>query len=1615
MTSKITNNTTNNTYINSNSKNKPPKIEPQSQIKKIKFTKKNNTNKTKAKKGGNYLKEKIRGLQNLNINEGKIKNSNNNTSFNNASKKPKKINTENNINNNKKKFFNEKIKINNYTTNNNDHSNSYIKIKIQKEKKDNKNNISNYDKRRNYNVPKLRIKKTAENDTKKNDTTEVNDDLELKNNEKDKNVQRLLENNSYIKLLQQMMENSSNTRENKIFENKKKYIEENGYDLQNIEDEESDSEKKEENNENNEEINKDNNINKEKNNKNKFKNVEIKNDNNININNIAVSNNSISNNNSSNINNYNFISNNNINMNLSGSSEKNINIETENNKRLDKRKQIVNTNEYMNKINLYMKNIPVKQVKYKKDYYNNINTNKDSLHDSFRRSISNSAKKIKKEKKTSSENSSTDSETKFNFKTKENKRSETEIKEYIVKKKREKKLKEEKENKTKQAKKFNRYLVLNKLNEDIISNMNKNMSKINEEKNKNKNMKEKIPNEFYIGKKEVSIKRKNSNISHTTESSQSTVLDQNNYYLDLIMSKNILANNLPINNIYNEINDENDNNIVTTTKDKDIQNTFEINTNNSNNKLSQEIIKNIGGVKDNKDIYGELKIKCKEAINRANHLFNEKNMQELIKQYKDNNNGELNNNNNDDINNNDNNNFNNNIIETNNGEINNIIIDENKKEENINENNENIIPTENKEPENITEVNNDINNNNNNDNKNDINIKENKEEPIIIKEEENPKEETKEEIPVEKKEKKTYEFSPEILENYNNIFISIDDYLNSLIKKNAINDIISYGDSRIAYKVGLENLVIFIKSYPFNELKNIYQRQYYKDVLRQFFIPYIRKAFNNINLYGFYLTKFSEINKAIEQIYRIVFIKRLIFYGQMKSIIKKEFNEKINQFIQKIRIIKKKFFFKIFLGNLNPKENDISENNSFSRKYNTYLYESFSEKSSLTAYPNTEGSARLHKVYELLEMQRKPKNEENDFMDNNSIRSVKSVEEKKGKNFFNKLKENDDKDKDKENNDNNIKELIDNLNKEENNIIKEIKEVNLPKKSEEKEKENIEIINNENNDNYKGCIKKIEITNNFKINKNNTINISSQEKENEENNINNNINNNNNIIIETNEKKSRNNNITDNKEKNNEIPNIPEIISDSKSNNNTNTNDILSLNLNLSNSFKKEKETSEINNNRYPTNSERNEINNKKELIEDDNNINKIIKNIPKKNIDNITDELCQNIIGEIILSEIKDKKKLLQKKKKEINASLNNSSCSIHISQNSMSLGSHSPGRNYPPPKKNSQQINNESYPVNTSQTESVLNNSIFMRTVDEIIKEKNLKFYNDKISNKFLSEVEKNLEKNYESIIDNIKNPFIIDEEKMINGLMLKDKSLSASSKIKFCNENILKKNNFLDNKIISDFESIDKEIRNKNNYKQNTKENILYDNYLNKCIFDTINELIEKERKYGIIGSPLSWSIRSKDIDYKYRNKDNFSKKIFINKIMNEINKILNSKMGLIAENYEYLDMEQLNQDRDKKFMESIKQELKESEPCYQIFETQETYVKLSLSRIILDQLLNEIVEILEHVQYSRKEPDKYQSKSIYACEDIPRLSFQPQTMENNYSTNLENDDGDESINQ
>ena len=68
------------------------------------------------------------------------------------------------------------------------------------------------------------------------------------------------------------------------------------------------------------------------------------------------------------------------------------------------------------------------------------------------------------------------------------------------------------------------------------------------------------------------------------------------------------------------------------------------------------------------------------------------------------------------------------------------------------------------------------------------------------------------------------------------------------------------------------------------------------------------------------------------------------------------------------------------------------------------------------------------------------------------------------------------------------------------------------------------------------------------------------------------------------------------------------------------------------------------------------------------------------------------------------------------------------------------------------------------------------------------------------------------------------------------------------------------------------------------------------------------------------------------------------------------------------------------------------MNEVEELWKNYEFEETQVKLELSELVLEQLLNEIVEIFEHIHNARKKPDLYQYKSIYACEEIPRLPFQ-----------------------
>ena len=223
--------------------------------------------------------------------------------------------------------------------------------------------------------------------------------------------------------------------------------------------------------------------------------------------------------------------------------------------------------------------------------------------------------------------------------------------------------------------------------------------------------------------------------------------------------------------------------------------------------------------------------------------------------------------------------------------------------------------------------------------------------------------------------------------------------------------------------------------------------------------------------------------------------------------------------------------------------------------------------------------------------------------------------------------------------------------------------------------------------------------------------------------------------------------------------------------------------------------------------------------------------------------------------------------------------------------------------------------------------------------------------------------------------------------------DKNSKFDIDVHYLNDSINKKV-YLDKKILTQFNT-------ENNFDEYTQN-------LNKCVFDTVNELIQKKRLYGKLGEPLLWSLREKEIEFKYKDTG-FFKKVFIDNIVNEANNLAEYKIGLISENHEHLNSSQFSKDREKKFNSSINKELKEDQR-WENYDEEETIIKLMATKLIMNQLLNEVVEILEHVQFSRKNPEKYNFKSIFSCENIPLLSFQNE-LANRINKKAEKDEDNE----
>ena len=407
------------------------------------------------------------------------------------------------------------------------------------------------------------------------------------------------------------------------------------------------------------------------------------------------------------------------------------------------------------------------------------------------------------------------------------------------------------------------------------------------------------------------------------------------------------------------------------------------------------------------------------------------------------------------------------------------------------------------------------------------------------------------------------------------------------------------------------------------------------------------------------------------------------------------------------------------------------------------------------------------------------------------------------------------------------------------------------------------------------------------------------------------------------------------------------------------------------------------------------------------------VKNISEEkklniNVDKITDEIIQNIL----LSEISSKEAILIPKKKfkfktklkNIRGnSTSNSTDNITNDNKLLDLSNLS---------KLSLSDENLSA-LNDSIMEAYTQKSYFYKTIIDKKKLFLIKFYQIKIAPKFIDLIKQEIILKYDRIYKNISSPYENNSKELMMSLILQDADMLRDNfKVQKYGESIA---DIIDKeKILKKFEPINIKLRknwqskgNKNNQKNNEliDDYLRYDQYMNKCLLDCAIELINCERKYGENGNPLIWSSRTRELEFKYPEKDPTK---LVNYITKNIYKFLKQKNGLICENYENLTGEIISAEREKRLINTIKSELEEGDYLWRNLEMEETQLKVEVSDCIVDQLYNEVVEILEHIQLNRKFGELYHFKSIYACDEMPKLGFQQTT------TTTENADNDENNN-
>ena len=383
--------------------------------------------------------------------------------------------------------------------------------------------------------------------------------------------------------------------------------------------------------------------------------------------------------------------------------------------------------------------------------------------------------------------------------------------------------------------------------------------------------------------------------------------------------------------------------------------------------------------------------------------------------------------------------------------------------------------------------------------------------------------------------------------------------------------------------------------------------------------------------------------------------------------------------------------------------------------------------------------------------------------------------------------------------------------------------------------------------------------------------------------------------------------------------------------------------------------------------------------FEKDKNDNHLKELLKIKDPETFSDKLTNIIIEQILKSEVKPFspfEKLVPYKsfkydslQKSQNTSLNNS----YISSSCASI-------DQMPMNNNNNNSRNDSriLGLNESLISQMSYNSEFNKTIKDKKREQSMSIYVQKIGPKLVELICTEVKNNYNRIYDNISTPLRTDLKEIIIALMLKDNELLKQNYRFLTVKEELKE--IIDRKkIINEFSKINRKIRKK--YNQDKIEES-FDIFLNLSVIDTAIEIISKERIYGEVGEPFSLSsLRKRELMFKY--EKNKPKKL-VQLVYNSLMEYLNNPIFLIKDSI-------LNAD-EKKITKWFKKDLEEEECQWEDMEIVETQSKLEVTELIIEQLYNEIIEILEHIQLSRKKSELYHYKSIYACEDIPKLSFQ-----------------------